>query len=244
MSQIHSFFAALHLRRKQFALTTPVAIIIASLILGGSHVVYGLVSNPTPKAAANVFAGKPVDSADYIEGNTKSKVLVVEYSDPECPYCVSLYPTMKKLRQNYEGKVGFVYRHFPLTQIHPHSYDESKAIVCAGKLGGSQAFYGYIDALYGYKSDNQTTQLPLTGKEDIAGKIGLDKTAFLSCLQEPASATAVDTSINDGVQAGVQGTPTSFVLVKTKKGYDVVAALDGARPYEYMQAALEEALAR
>jgi protein-disulfide isomerase len=191
-----------------------------------------------------MFAGKPVESSDYVEGNTKSNIVVIEYSDPECPYCVSLHPTLKKLRDDYKDKIAFVYRHFPLTQIHPHAHDESKGIICAGQLGGAKAYYEYMDALYGYKSNNQTTQLPATGKEDIAANIGLDKAAFLSCMKKEDVGIAVDASINDGVQAGVQGTPTTFVLTKTRKGYEVVAALDGARPYEYMQAALEEALAR
>jgi protein-disulfide isomerase len=244
MSTIHSFIAASKHQLKQFSLTTPVAIILASVILGGSHVVYGLVSSGTAKATVNMFLGKPVDSSDYVEGNAKSKVIVVEYSDPECPYCVSLHPTLKKLRDDYKDKVAFVYRHFPLTQIHPHARDESKAIICAGELGGTNAFYEYVDALYGYKSENQTTQLPTTGKEDIASNIGLDKADFLSCMKKEDTGGVVDASINDGVQAGVQGTPTTFVLIETKKGYEIVAALDGARPYEYMQAAFEEALAR
>ncbi len=244
MSKIHSSLAALKRLFGKFSLTTPVAIILAALILGGSHVVYGLVSNGIAKAPTNMFTGKPIDASDYIEGNTKSDILIVEYSDPECPYCVSLHPTLKRVRDEYKDKVAFVYRHFPLTQIHPHAHDESKGIACAGKLAGTKGFYEYIDALYGYKSNNQTTQLPTTGKEDIAANIGLNKADFLSCLNSADSGVAVDASVNDGIQAGVQGTPASFVLAKKGKGYEIVATLDGARPYEYIQAAIEEGLSR
>jgi protein-disulfide isomerase len=244
MSTIHSFIAASKHQLKQFSLSTPAAIILAAFILGGSHIVYGLVSNGTGQTTVNMFTGKPVDDSDYVEGNPKSEIVVIEYSDPECPYCVTLHPTLKKLREDYKDKVAFIYRHFPLTQIHPHARDESKGIICAGELGGATAFYEYMDALYGYKSNGQTTQLPATGKEDIAANIGLDKAGFLSCMKKEDIGIAVDASINDGVQAGVQGTPTTFILTKTRKGYEVVAALDGARPYEYMQAAIEEALAR
>jgi protein-disulfide isomerase len=104
-------------------------------------------------------------------------------------------------------------------------------------------FYDYIDALFGYKFNNQTTQLPATGKEDIAGNVGLDKTAFLNCEKDQKTATTIDASLNDGAQAGVQGTPTSFVLRKEKDGYRVVATIDGARPYEYIKAAIDQALA-
>jgi protein-disulfide isomerase len=229
---------------RSFKLSTPVAIIIAALILGGSHVAYGYIADSSSaKAPTTLFAGRPIDSSDLVEGNAKSKVTVVEYSDPECPYCVSLYPTLKQLRNEYADKVAFVYRYFPLTQIHPHSFDESKAIACAATLGGESKFYEYIDAIYGYKSANNTTQLPATGKEDLAGNIGLDKTAFTQCLANQNTANTVTTSIADGVKAGVQGTPTTFVLLKTRKGYQTIALVDGARPYDYVKAAIDQALA-
>lgn len=244
MSRFHPTLASIKESYTQFTLTTPLAIIIAALIIGVSHVAYGVViAQTSAPVASSTFTGKPLDDTDHIEGDVKSDVLVVEYSDPECPYCITLHPTMKQVHSNYGDKVAFVYRHFPLTQIHPHAYDESKAIACAATLGGTKKFYEYIDALYGYKSSQQTTELPSSGKEDIAVNIGLDKAAFLACENDPTTATTIDASINDGAQAGVQGTPTSFVLHKTKKGYEVVAAIDGARPYEYIKAAIDQALA-
>lgn len=231
------------------ALSTPKAIIVGAFILAASHIAYAYVvqggaQGGTPTSAKALFTGKPIDDKDHIDGNAKSNVIVVEYSDPECPYCVSLHPTMKQIRNNYADKIAFVYRYFPLTQIHPHSYDESKAIACAATLGGTKGFYEYIDNIYGYKSTKNTTQLPVTGKEDIAVNLGMNKADFNACLQNPTTAQTIDASINDGLQAGVQGTPSSFILIKTRKGYEVVAMLDGARPYEYVKTAIEEALAR
>jgi protein-disulfide isomerase len=239
----HSSLTAFTSRFKEIKLTTPVAIIVAALILGGSHIVYGLVASSGTGTPSAMFAGRAIDDTDHVEGDAKSKVVVVEYSDPECPYCVALHPTMKQVRSEYEDKVAFVYRYFPLTQIHPHSYDESKAIACAATLGGTKGFYSYIDAIYGFKSNNQTTQLPATGKEDIASNIGLDRKTFLECEQDAATAQTIDSSIADGIQAGVQGTPTTYVLLETRKGYQIVATVDGARPYEYVKAAIDQALA-
>ncbi len=228
-----------------FKLTTPIAIIIAACILAGSHIAYGfIIKNTVTKVESSLFTGKPIDDKDHIEGNADSKVVIVEYSDPECPYCVTLHPTLKQVRTDYKDKIAFVYRHFPLTQIHPNAFNESKAIACAGTLNGTKGFYSYIDALYGYKLSNQTTQLPATGITDIAKNGGLNPATFAACMQAEDTALTIDTSVNDGVQAGVEGTPSSFVLVKTKKGLEVVAMLDGARPYEYIQAAIEEALSR
>jgi protein-disulfide isomerase len=245
MSKLHTFIASLKHKTSAFSLSTPAAIIIAALILGGSHLAYGLISsgNSASGAPVTLFTGKPIDATDLVEGKDTSKVYVVEYSDPECPFCISAHPTIKQLRTEYGDKVAFVYRYFPLTQIHPHSYDESKAIACAATLGGKNAFYTYIDQIYGYKSNNQTTQLPPTGKEDIAGTVGLDKVAFAKCESDQSTAAIIDASLNDGVQAGVQGTPTTFVLLKTKKGLQVVANIDGARPYSFFKAAIDQAIA-
>lgn len=238
MSKIRAFFSS-------FKLTTPTAIIISAVILSGSHIVYGyIVANGTPASQTTLFAGKAVDESDFVEGNADSKIVVIEYSDPECPFCVTLHPNLKRIRNEYASKIAFVYRHFPLTQIHPNAFDESKAIACAGSLGGTPKFYEYVDKLYGFKSENQTTQLPTNGKEEIAGHIGLDIEDFKNCVATDAAASAVDISINAGVQAGVQGTPATFVLEKTRKGYEIIAMIDGARPYEYIKAAIDQALAQ
>jgi protein-disulfide isomerase len=238
---LHSFIHAL----KALRFTTPVAVIVGSLIIGGSILGYGFIMQSGSSGNATMFTGKAIDpKTDMIEGNLKSKVTIVEYSDPECPFCVTVYPTMKQLRNDYRDKASFVYRHFPLTQIHPHAFDESKAIACAQSVGGSVKALEYMDALYGYKSAKQTTELVATGKEDLAKNIGLDITTFTACMNNQAVTDAVTASMNDGVAAGVQGTPSSFILVKTRKGYEVVAMIDGARPLTYFKAAIDEALAR
>ncbi len=230
---------------KGFVLTTPIAIIIASIIISGGLMGYGVITqSDSSNSKSNIFAGRPVDDTDYIEGNEDSKVIVVEYSDPECPYCVQVSPTIKKVREEYSDKIAFVYRHFPLTQIHPHALDESQAISCAGAVGGSKKYYEYIDAFYDYKMSKQTTQLTKTGKEDFARSIGIDMQTFTKCMTTKQTEQVVIDSINDGVTAGVQGTPSTFVLLKTRKGYEVVSMVDGARPYEFFKAVIDEALTR
>jgi protein-disulfide isomerase len=230
---------------RKVVLSTPLAIIIGAVIVAVGLVAYGLITRTGGTATpTTVFAGRAIDSTDFVEGNTKSKVIVVEYSDPECPFCVQVHPSMKQIRTEYESKIGFVYRYFPLTQIHPHAYDESRALFCAGKVGGKDMFFSYIDTLFGYKTTNKTTQLPATGKEDLAKQVGIDTAGFANCMASQESRTAIDNSTADGIAAGVQGTPASFVLVKTRKGYEVVSMIDGARPYSYIKAAVDEALSR
>lgn len=241
---LHSLGNGLKKAAKHFAFTTPVAVIIGAMIIGGSILGYGFIMRDGQSSAAmTMFAGKAFAADDISEGDTKSKVIIAEYSDPECPFCVSVYPTIKQLRTEYDDKVSYVYRHFPLTQIHPHAFDESKAIACAHSIGGSKKALEYMDSLYGYKSSKQTTELEANGKEDLAKNAGLDVTAFTACMNNQAASDTVTASMNDGVAAGVQGTPSTFILVKNRKGYQVVAMIDGARPYAYFKAAIDQALA-
>ena len=235
-----------HTKRSEGKLTTPAAILLGAAMIAVGIVAYGFImQGGQAKSPKTMFVGKTIDPAtDYIEGKAKSDVVLVEYSDPECPFCVQAHPIIKQIRDEYKGKIAFVYRHFPLTQIHSHAFDEARAISCAGIVGGQEKYYEYIDAFFGYKESHKTTQLTATGKEDIAKTVGLDVNAFLSCMKDTQAGEKVQASLEDGVQAGVQGTPASFVLVKTRKGYEVISMIDGARPYPFFKAAIEEALAR
>ncbi len=232
-------------RANSFVLTTPLAIIISGALIACGLVLYGFITQGGQAATqVSMFAGKEIDSTDHVIGKVKSDVILIEYSDTECPFCVQVHPTIKKIQADYADRIAFVYRHFPLTQIHPHAFDEARAISCAGTIGGTKKYYEYIDALFGYKTDKKTTQLAATGKEDIARGIGIEASAFAACMNKQETKAIVDASLDDGVTAGVQGTPASFVLVKTKKGYETIGKVDGARPYEYFKAMIEEALAR
>lgn len=241
MPKIQSF---IHRIRSTFTLSTPVAILLAALLLSLSHIAYGFILAGQDMTAASYFAGKPIDATDYVEGTAREEVYVIEYSDPECPFCVSYYPNLKKIRDEYKNRVAFVYRHFPLTEIHPHAFDESKAIACAGILGGSPKFYDYMDKIYSYKAGNNTTQLPQNGAGEIAKGVGLDSKAFTSCMNDENTSSLINDSMSDGVQAGVEGTPTTFVLKKTRKGLEIIATIVGARDYAYTKAALDQALSR
>ncbi|MFA6608358.1 MAG: DsbA family protein [Candidatus Paceibacterota bacterium] len=234
-----------------FKFTTPTAIIFSAIIISVSIIGHGVIVKANESAAqVSMFNGRPVDKTDYIEGNPDSKVVVIEYSDPECPYCVKLHPTTKELRDKYSDKVAFIYRHFPLISIHKNALDESRAIACAGKIGGAKSFYEYIDMLYGNKFSKQDPKtgyvppLPQDAKELMAKSLGLDIGEFSLCMSNKESENIVNDSIAGGAEAGVQGTPSTFVLVENKKGYEIVSMIDGARDISFFEAAIEEALSR
>jgi protein-disulfide isomerase len=228
------------------SINTAGAIIIAAVILGGSHVAATAIKSNSGerKATATTFLGAPISKNDFATGNTKSKVILVEYSDTECPFCARLQPTMKQIKAEYASKVGFVYRYFPLTQIHPGAFEEARAVHCVGVVSGKEKRAEYIAAIFDEKTGKQNMTFTPDRKEALARGLGVNESELKACMADQASSQVITDSIADGVKAGVQGTPATFVLVKNKKGYDVVSLVDGARPYEFVKAAIEEALAR
>lgn len=237
MHKIKHFFSLLN--------STPVAIILAAVILGASHLGYGyVISQGGAKAPQVLFKGDAISEKDLPVGDTKSKVVFLEYSDTECPFCAQLNPTIKQLKAEYASKVAFAYRYFPLTQIHPNSFEESRSVHCVGKELGALKKEEYVDALFDYKLGRKNMTLPQGMKESLAKKVGVNQTTYGTCMTSEESSNVVNASIQEGIRGGVQGTPASYVLVKGKTGYEVVSFIDGARPYEYFKAVLDDALTR
>jgi predicted DsbA family dithiol-disulfide isomerase len=90
----------------------------------------------------------PVTSDDHIFGNKDAEVTIVEYTDMECPFCARVHPTMKKLVEDYDGKVNWVVRHYPLDAIHENARLKAEAAECAWEQGGDEAFFKYTDELF------------------------------------------------------------------------------------------------
>jgi len=84
-------------------------------------------------------------ATDYVGGNKDAKFSLVEFSDIDCPFCKRFHPTAQKLVDTYKGQVNWVYRQFPLDQLHPNARMKAQGARCAGKLGGAEAFWKYLD---------------------------------------------------------------------------------------------------
>jgi protein-disulfide isomerase len=111
------------------------------------------------------FKGKSITSTDLQESGAPTNVYIVEYSDAECPYCIGLHDTMKKIRTDNAGKISFIYKNFPLPpSLHKHAQKEAEMIACAGKLGGAKAMYGFIDASFDWKIKNNVGYMTLDSK--------------------------------------------------------------------------------
>src|SRR6185437_7558152 len=135
---------------KQYIL--PITIVVAGLIIAGAVFFVGKSGTaPAPNSGtAQAINFPPVTSADHILGNPDATVKVIEYADLECPYCKVFHTTMHQIMDYYgqSGNVAWVYRPFPLGQIHSKAPKEAEAAECAADQGGSQAFFAYVDKIY------------------------------------------------------------------------------------------------
>lgn len=214
----------------------PVAIVIAGLIVAGAVFFVKKPGTPTPDGTA--AAVRPVDETDYILGNPDAPIKLIEYSDLECPFCKEFQATMHALMDEYGpgGKVAWVYRHFPLTQLHPKAPKEAEAAECAGELGGTDAFWKYIDLVYEVTPSNNGLdlgQLPV-----IAQEIGLDRATFEQCLSSGKYADKVKEGFDEAIALGGRGTPHTILMVG-----DSTVSLEGAQPLSAMRSAVAAVLA-
>lgn len=90
-----------------------------------------------------------VSDADHIQGSSDAELILIEYSDYQCPYCQSFHQTAKEAIESYNGRVAWVYRHFPLDSIHPAARPAAIASECIAKLGSKEAFWNFSDAAFG-----------------------------------------------------------------------------------------------
>ncbi len=204
----------------------PLAIVVAGALVAGA-VYFGGAKQPTTDNRQPTTSGvdvKPVSDADHIRGSRSAELIIIEYSDTECPFCKTFHSTMKEILSSYGGRVAWVYRHFPIQQLHAKAIKEAEATECAAELGGNMAFWNYLDEIF--ERTNSNDSLPETELSKIAGDIGLDVESFNSCLNSGRYNQKIEESIAEAVKAGARGTPHSIIV--SQDGEKVV--INGAEP--------------
>ncbi len=219
----------------------PFAIIVAGLAIASA--VYfgdgkkGFAVAPQGDQNQNVVLD-PITKDDHIIGNPDAKVIIVEYSDSECPFCKVFHQTMNRIMSEYGagGKVAWVYRQFPIAGLHSKAPKESEAMECANKLGGNTKFWEYLNKMMEITPTNNgldPAELPKIAKE-----IGLDMNAWTACFNNGDTAKIVEAGIASAGKAGARGTPYSLIVVDKK----VVGTINGAQPYETVKAQIDSFL--
>ena len=169
----------------------------------------------------------PVSSADHIQGDPHAPVTLVEYGDYECPACGAAFPVVKAVQKRFGKELRFVFRNFPLTQIHPEAESAAETAEFADAHGH---FWDVHDALY----ENQE-ELGLPLYVALAEALNLPETALREALETRAFRAKVRSDFMGGLKSGVNGTPTFFINGKRHDGVSDFDSLAGAIGAELAQ---------
>jgi protein-disulfide isomerase len=221
------------------SIAVPVAIVVAAALIAGAIYLNGkdkTTAPPTNQPASEKVTVRPVDEKDHIRGNPNAPIMIVEYSDYECPFCSQFHTTMQRAIEKYgtTGKVAWVYRHFPLKQLHPNAPKIAAASECVSELGGNTAFWKFTDFVFTEKPIEKINGQDRLGFTDMkrlpefAERAGVDKSRFELCNNSSKYDEAIATAITDAMKAGGTGTPHTLIVA----GNEVKATLPGAIPFE------------
>lgn len=217
-------------------LTIPLAIIAGGIIV--ALALY--VSVPKkPAGSGNPELVRPVSAADHILGNPAAKVKIIEYSDFDCEYCKAFHGTLHQIVANAgaKGEVAWVFREFPLIEIHPNALAAARAAECVGETAGNDAFWEFTDKLFAAQ--------PADPKDygALAQAAGAKGDAFATCYANAQS--TLDERImadrKNALDMGAGGTPYS-VIITTGDNPPLVMA--GGYSYDAVKQLVDQALAQ
>lgn len=165
----------------------------------------------------------PVTPEDHIQGPEDAAVTLVEYGDYECPHCGRAYSVVKRLQKHFEKSLRFVFRNFPLSEIHPQAESAAETAEFAGAHG---RFWEMHDLLF---ENQERLSEPLY--LELAEELSLPPEALRQTLKEGQCKARVRADFSSGVRSGVNGTPTFFINAQRH---------DGSFDYETLLRAIQE----
>jgi len=225
----------------------PIAIIIGFAMIAiaiffstketAAPTTYVNLPNSADAAAASTGISRPVSEDDYIRGNPNAQILMVEYSDYDCPFCKEYHDTMKQIMDEYgvTGQVAWVYRQFPIAELHPNSPKISEAALCVGDIGGNASFWKFTDSIFQGREVEEPTSV--TKLPNYAEAAGVKLEDYISCIESGRMRDSVISQIEDGFNSGARGTPYTILIVGNQQ-----AVIEGAQPYEVVKGIINNLL--
>lgn len=188
-------------------------VIVCFAVIGGF--IYSSSKNKVDVSGVDVTKIQSASSAngniaDHTSGNMKSKVILMEFGDYQCPGCGSAFPIIKQVLLKYQDKIGYVFRNYPLYSSHPNAFAAASAAEAAGLQG---KFWEMHDALYA----DQDSWSNLTGQErtdyfvKTAQALGVNGKKLVADLDNPNIKKKIDFDSALGKKIGIQGTPAFYI---------------------------------
>ncbi|MFT5831979.1 MAG: protein-disulfide isomerase [Candidatus Paceibacteria bacterium] len=230
-------------------LLVPASIVIAGIAIGAGLYMSG--GGATPSIAVAPQPGEPaaevdrtdqvaeVTNDDHRKGSADAAITIVEYSDFDCPFCSRFHDSMNELVAA-NNDVAWVYRHFPLEQLHPQAEGVALASECVGDLAGESAFWSFTDGYFAARgAQDATTHDVLVPR--LANAAGVSTANLQECLTSGRMQADVQADIDNAIATGGRGTPWSILIGPTGKTYPINGALPTAAIQQVIQVARDEA---
>jgi len=171
-----------------------------------------------PTVQANV---PPPQAEDYIVGLPTAPIVLIEYSDFQCPFCSMIHPTLSRIVEESNGEIAWIYRHLPLESIHPQAYPSALAAECIGEQLGSTGFWAFADDMFADQQGMNSARYAA-----LAGTLGANMAEFSACVESEKYATKIDAQAREAQASGGTGTPFTVVMAG-----DTQMPISGALPY-------------
>ncbi len=222
-------------------LTIPLAIIVGFALIAVAIYFGGIgkrssapAQQPAVVTEAPSGVVRPVDATDYVRGNPNAPIMLIEYSDYDCPFCKQYHDTLRQVLDEYgvTGQVGWVYRQFPIAQLHPNAPKISQAALCVGELGGQTAFWNFTDSIFSSRNFDDFTNV--TRLDEYATDTGVGLSDYQSCMNSGRHNDTIEAEIRNAFAAGVRGTPHTILVFGNEQ-----AVIDGAQTYTALKSILE-----
>lgn len=219
---------------KQFELTPSTSILIAGVLIAGAVVFTNTRSQAAmpqdavqaPSTQTNVRAPS---AQDHIVGSPTAPLVLIEYADLECYYCGLAHPTLKKIVEESNGQIAWIFRHLPLESIHPQALPSALASECVAEQLGSEGFWKFTDAMFADQSAMNPQYY-----EQVALGLGADMAQYKSCVSSQKYKDRVAADAQEATTNGGQGTP--YTILYNNKGQ---VGVSGALPYATFTAVIK-----
>jgi protein-disulfide isomerase len=182
-----------------------ISVATIAIVIGASLLIGGKTPSENAAPIANAEALRRSDS--NVEGTKQSKVTIVEFGDFQCPACGAAHPVVQQVLREYEGKVTFVFRNFPLA-MHKNANVAAQAAEAAGAQG---KFFEMHDELFSNQKDWENSANPMDQFTKYATDLKLDVDKFKADVESKKFEKKIEQDVNDGYAVGVSATPTFFI---------------------------------
>ncbi len=216
-------------------MVVPVAILVGGVLVAVA--VYATtrqrVQN-TASGSGNPSAVLPITVSDHILGNPDAPVKIIEYADFECQYCAQFQQTLHRIINDYgpAGQVAWVFREFPLIEIHPSAMKDAEAAECVAQTAGNAAFWKFADILFAH----QPVDSAHIGQ--YAQEAGADPSAVASCIVSGSIDARITADRANAFAVGAGGAPYALIVVNGAPPLVV----NGAYSYNYVKQQIDAAL--